>query len=309
MKNNKDLWLSILVMILWGSLFPFVKIGYTAFNIITTADILLFAGVRFTVCGLIITLYCIIKDKKLFLPAKASLVPILWSGVFAIILHYSFTYIGLSMTDSSKTAILKQVGVLLYVCFSFLFFKEDKLTMRKFIGAVLGFSGIVAINASFTGLSFHVGDLFVLAASFCTVFSNVISKRVFLATDPIVATGISQLFGGIILLAAGKLFNGSMTPVSGISFAVISYICFASIISYCIWFTVVKRGELSKLFIVKFAEPVFACIFSSVLLKENIFKVQYLVSFILIVIGIYIANMNKKKPSVFKCGEKQKLYR
>ena len=68
------------------------------------------------------------------------------------------------------------------------------------------------------------------------------------------------------------------------------YICLASIVSYCIWFIIVKDGELSKLFIIKFAEPVFACIFSAVLLGENIFRVQYLFAFILIMCGIIISN-------------------
>jgi drug/metabolite transporter (DMT)-like permease len=39
-------------------------------------------------------------------------------------LHYAFTYIGLSSTDSSKTALIKQLGSLIYVCFAFLFFKN-----------------------------------------------------------------------------------------------------------------------------------------------------------------------------------------
>lgn len=68
------------------------------------------------------------------------------------------------------------------------------------------------------------------------------------------------------------------------------YICTASIFSYCIWFSIVKKAELSKLFIIKFAEPVFACIFGAILLGENIFKIQYIAAFVLISLGIYISN-------------------
>jgi len=50
---------------------------------------------------------------------------------------------------------------------------------------------------------------------------------------------------------------------------------------------------LSKMFIIKFAEPVFASIFGALLLGENIFKIQYLLSFVLIASGIYISNMKK----------------
>ena len=45
--------LSIIVMALWGSLFPFVKIGYKAFELDTSfiPNLILFAGLRFLVCG------------------------------------------------------------------------------------------------------------------------------------------------------------------------------------------------------------------------------------------------------------------
>ena len=66
-------------------------------------------------------------------------------------------------------------------------------------------------------------------------------------------------------------------------------ICLASIFGYCIWFTIVKSGELSRLFIIKFAEPVFASICGAVLLGEDIFRIQYMIAFILIAAGIYVS--------------------
>lgn len=290
MNKNKSTFYALLATFLWGTLFPVVKLGYDAYNIITTGDILFFAGIRFTVCGALICLYAFITDKASFKGVKNTLVPVLLSGLFAIILHYSFTYSALKLTDSSKTAILKQIGVLFYVCFSSMFFKEDKLTVKKLIGVLMGFVGIIAINANAGGISFNIGDALIIAASFCTVFSNVISKKVFQTVKPITSTGISQLFGGIVLLMIGDLWGGGMDFVFEKSAFIMVYICFASIFSYSIWFTVVKNGELSKLFIIKFAEPVFACIFGAILLGENIFKVQYILAFLLIVGGIYISN-------------------
>lgn len=299
MNKCKTICLALLVMLLWGTLFPMVKLGYTAYHITTTGDILFFAGVRFTICGIVICLYSWITAKDSYKAVKSSIVPVLLSGFFAIILHYGFTYIGLQLTDSAKTAILKQIGVLFYVCFSALFFKEDKLTLRKLLAVVMGLIGILAINTSYDGISFHFGDLLIVAASFCTVFSNIISKKVLSAVVPVTMTGVSQLFGGVGLLVFGKLLGGGMHMnfTFGQSFLMI-YICLASIFSYCIWFTVVKNGELSKLFIIKFAEPVFACVFGALLLGENIFKIQYLAAFLLIAGGICISNIKTDKSCV-----------
>ena len=282
-------------MLLWGSLFPMVKLGFTAYEVVGTADILLFAGIRFIICGAAICIFSAIRDKKSFVPVKSSIVPILLSGFFAIILHYAFTYLGLEITDSSKTALLKQIGALIYVCFSFIFFKEDRPTVQKIVGALVGFLGIVALNFSTDGFSFSIGDVFILCASFCTVFSNVISKKVFEKVSPITATGISQLFGGIVLFIAGALMGGSVKFPLDASIGVMVYICLASIFSYCIWYEILKHGELSKLFIIKFAEPVFACIFGALILGEDILKLQYLIAFLLISGGICISNLAKKK--------------
>ena len=277
-------------MLLWGTLFPTVKLSYSAFDISTTGDILFFAGMRFVVCGGVICLFSLVTDKASFKPAKSSILPILLAGLFSIILHYACTYSALQLTDSSKTAILKQVGVLFYVCFSSLFFNDDKLIVKKLIGALLGFAGIIVINLNVDGISFNIGDLLIIIASFCSVFSSIISKKVFVTVKPITATGISQLFGGIVLAIIGRAMGGSMTVTASLSSLLFVYICIASVVSYCIWFTVVKSGELSRLFIIKFAEPAFACIFGAMLLNENIFQWQYILSFLFIAGGIYFSN-------------------
>ena len=294
MSKNKTVWLALLTMLLWGSLFPMVKLGFSVYAVESTADILLFAGIRFVICGGIICIFSAVKDRSSYRPVKTALLPILLSGVFAIILHYGFTYLGLELTDSSKTALIKQVGALFYVCFSFLFIKEDKPTVKKIVAAMIGFLGIIALNISADGFSFSVGDVLILCASFCTVFSNVISKKVFVKVSPITSTGISQLFGGLVLLAVGFAMGGNVHFRWDCSLLIMVYICAASIVSYCIWFGIVKNGELSKLFIIKFAEPVFACIFGALILGENIWKIQYLVAFLLISGSIWISNVKQK---------------
>lgn len=294
MNKNKTVWPALLTMLLWGSLFPMVKLGFSAYAVESTADILLFAGIRFLICGSVICIFAAIKDSESYRPVKHSLFPILLSGVFAIILHYGFTYMGLELTESSKTALIKQVGALFYVCFSFLFIKEDRPTVKKIIAGLGGFLGIVVLNISAEGFSLSVGDLLILCASFCTVFSNVISKKVFLKVSPITSTGISQLFGGIVLFVVGIAMGGSVQFSANGSLWIMAYICAASIVSYCIWFGIVKNGELSKLFIIKFAEPVFACLFGALILGENIWKIQYLIAFLLISGSIVISNTQAK---------------
>jgi drug/metabolite transporter (DMT)-like permease len=125
----------------------------------------------------------------------------------------------------------------------------------------------------------------------------VISKKVFDKVSPVTSTGISQLFGGIVLLVVGFAMGGTVHFRWDCSLLIMVYICVASIASYCIWFGIVKNGELSKLFIIKFAEPEFACIFGALILSEDIWKIQYLIAFLLISGSIWISNVKRKKTS------------
>ena len=289
----KNLVTPIFVMLLWGFLFPTVKLGMKTYGVKSLGDILLFAGLRFTVCGIIICLFALLRDKPSYKIEKSAVLPMLCSGLFAVVLHYGFTYTALTYCDSSKTALIKQVGALLYVCFSFVFFREDKPTWYKLTGAALGFVGIAAVNWGKTGISFGLGEFLVICASFCTVFANVTGKNALKTVAPVTMTGISQLFGGAVLLAVGLALGGKVYMTLEKSY-IFALICIASVISYCLWFGAVKKGELSKLFIIKFAEPVFACIFGAIMMGEEVLKIQYLIGFLLISFGIYISNLRKR---------------
>ena len=298
--------LALLGMAFWGSLFPVIKLGYKYFEVNTSsaANILIFAAIRFLLCGLIVCAFCFVKKEKYKIPDKSEIASIALMGFFAITLHYGFTYIGLSLTDSSKTAILKQLGTLLYVCFAFLFIKQEKFGINKLIGAILGFLGIIAINSFGGKISFSVGDILIIAASFCTVISSIMSKKSVQTVCAVWVTGISQLFGGIVLMVTGILTGGKFPVFNIRAVLLLIYICIASIAGYTLYYYVQKTMDLSSLFIVKFAEPLFAALFGFLLLKEDIFRLQYLASFVLISAGIIIGNKvieKKEKVMAGKC--------
>ena len=291
----KNIMLAVLVMVLWGSLFPMVKVGYRTFGIATDyiPNILLFAGVRFVICGFVITLFAKSKSKCMTLK-KNELGLVLAVGIFAVILHYTFTYSGLALTDSSITALIKQLGGFVFIPLSFLFFKEDKFAMNKFLGAICGFGGLIVLNLTPIGIRFGLGEVLVILASLCTVASNVLGKKVMKTVDSIVMTGYSQLFGGIILVTIGLAGSGNMGNVSMKAIMVFAYICTASILGYCIWNKLVSRSNLSQLFIVKFLEPMFAALFGAVLLSEDVFNIRFLLALMFTGGAVVISHVEKK---------------
>lgn len=287
-----------LVMLLWGSLFPCIKLGYAAFSINAghIPSLLLFAGVRFVLCGLLLVGFCGIRHEPMRVSGKKNWCALACVALFAVVLHYACTYTGLSMVESGKTALLKQLGALLFICFSFLFFKEDKFSIFKLIAALLGLCGIVVLNLD--GASWHVtlgiGEVLVIAASLCTVVSNVSGKHLTRHMSPLVMTGYTQLAGGVVLTVAGLIGGGSFGSLSWKGVLIFGYILLASTLGYGMWYSLLKSNDLSKLFIIKFLEPVFAAIFGILLLQEG-FSITYVIAFVLTVAAILVSHLEKKK--------------
>lgn len=291
----KPLIVAFAVMAIWGSLYPMIKIGYSTLSIDSSSipSILLFAGVRFALCGVAALGISAAKKEKILKTRGTVLRDILLVGLFSIVLHYALTYIGMTTTDSSKTALIKQIGTLAYICCSPFFFRDEHFSIYKLIGAVLGFAGIFAINFTGQSISFSVGDILILLSSVCIVVSSIANKNVAPKTSPYIIIGISQLTGGILLTLSALIMGGASMEISPLGILSFSYICIASTVGYLLWNYVLKSGALSKLFIIKFAEPLFACLFGALLLGEDILKLQYLFAFILISAGILLASREK----------------
>lgn len=294
-KNGKaaTVLLALLVMALWGSLFPMIKIGYKAFQINTgdIPSIVLFAGLRFTFSGILLLCATVVGKRDTAKLAKSEIPMLLIGALATIILHYSFTYIGLALGEGSKSAIIKQIGFLFLACFAFVFDKTDRFSKRKAIAACLGFAGIIATAMDGTGISLQLGDLLLLLASACSAIGAVISKRATQRISPVKFVAYTQFIGGVFLLGAGILLGGRITALSPMSALLFLYICGASIGAYVLWNSLLKTGSISKLSIIKFTEPLFAVLFSGVLLGETIFKLSYLAALLLLLVALLVEHL------------------
>jgi len=300
MSNRKTITSALIVMLLWGSLYPIVKFAYKEFGISGAffSDLLLFAGLRFLISGSIISLFSKAKKIPTNVSNKKQWCGIFLMGMVAICLHYACTYIGLSWTDSSETALLKQLGVLFFICFSFLFVKEEKFSANKLIAAFFGIGGIIALNSNALQINFGTGEILIVLASVFTVTANVIYKKFCSNVNPLWTTGLSEIIGGVFLTAVGLILGGRLRMITWLGTAIAVYIVLATVVSYSIWYSVVQKNDLSYLFVLKLSEPLFSAIIGAVLLQENVFTLHYGIAFVCVVSAVLISNIklvNKNK--------------
>lgn len=307
--NNKSriglLIQSVIVMLLWGSLFPMIKLSYSALEMDTGKfqNLLLFAGLRFLVSGGIMTLICALRRRRMKLKGKSEVLRLFSVALFAVTFHYACTYTGLSMVDSGKTALLKQLGATLFICCSSMFFKEDRFTVGKLLAAILGLCGIAALNMESLRFSFGPGEMLILCASLCSVVAGVSSKRVTRTVEPMTLTGESQLIGGGLLTAVGLAGGGNLGTLHPKGLLLFSAIVLVSSVSYVMWYDAVSKAQLSGLFVIKFLEPLFAGIISSILLNESIWNLPYLLSLLLTLGAIAVSTWDPIKKKAGAAGE------
>ena len=282
----------------WGLSYPLVKLGNRLFIPDgRIQELMMFAGVRFLLSGGIIVSGCFIRHKKHpdmpALPAPRTLPKVIILSLLLTFFHYTLMYAGLSNCDGSKSSVLKQAGIIGVILFSGIFYKDDKLTLRKLIGCLIGFSGIIVCNLPFSGGFRLMGEGFILLASVSSSAGDMYSKHAASGNDPILLSGWQQLIGGLILFLTGTLAGGKITAVSSNGIIVLMALVVSSIIAYTLWLCLSKKYGVSELALIKLTIPIFGIITSAALLGERLFTWQNWAAVLLVSLGVIIAE-NKR---------------
>ncbi len=285
---------AIFCTLLWGTAFPFIKLGYAAFAA-ADSDIgakLLFAGLRFFIAGLMVLVFLCAREKRLVLPEKSALLPVAALGAVQTFGQYLFTYIGIGFTTGANTSIITACASFLTVAGAAVFFKGDRLTVLKVLGCVLGFGGVLVMNG--TGgfaLQTLFGDSFIF-----------LSKKISADRSPVKITAYQLLFGGAALCAAGLVCGGRLNMTSGQGVLILLWLAFVSAAAFTVWTALLRIHPASKISVFNLLVPIFGTVLSGLLLGENILKIETLLSLLLIAAGILLVNFSKGGKKHDKSG-------
>ena len=289
---------------LWGSAFPCIKIGYSVFRIESseTASQILFAGIRFTLAGLLSVCIGSIVGKKLLLPSGKNIHKIALLSIFQTILQYLFFYIGLAHTTGVKSSIIKGANVFIVILVSSLVFRQEKLSARNLVACVIGFAGVVIINLGGGGLSFEMsfaGEGVIFLSMLANSMSSVLMKKFSKDENPVLLSGYQFMLGGIVMILCGAFMGGRLEYTGLSSFGILIYLAFLSAAAYSLWSLLLKYNPVSRVAVYSFATPVMGVVFSMLLLDESSqsFGLRGFAALLLICAGIYIVNSKKKEAA------------
>lgn len=284
---------------LWGSAFPFVKIGYKMLGISTQAiqSQILFAGIRFTLAGIMTIIIGSCFSRRILIPKSSSWYKILNLSLFQTIIQYVFFYIGLSHTSGVKASIVQGMNVFVALLVASIIFHQEKLTSTKILGCIIGFIGVIIINLNSNGFSTDIkltGEGFIFFSTVAYAVSSVILKQYAKKENTFILSGYQFIIGGIAMMIVGLLMGGRIENYSGKSLGILFYLAFVSAVAYSLWGILLKHNPISKIAVYGFMTPVFGVLLSALLLDENQFiGYKCFISLILVSTGIFIVNYNK----------------
>jgi drug/metabolite transporter (DMT)-like permease len=139
---------------------------------------------------------------------------------------------------------------------------------------------------------FTTGEWFMLGASLSMAIGTILIRPVVRYADPVMATGWHMVIGGLpLLLISDRLEQNQWQDLSAWGWAGMAYMAImGSAIAYGLFFFFASSGSLTTLSALTFSTPIFALMFSSLFLGENLTLVQW-IGVILTLSSIYLVSM------------------
>ena len=274
------------------------------------------AGVRLAPAGiLVLTVAVILK-----LPQPKTWQAWLWILAFALVdgaMFQGFLAQGIVKTGAGLGSVMIDSQPLAVALLSSILFGEV-IGLWGWLGLSLGILGISligipdrwiyslwagdtnSINLNWLGL-FDNGEWLMLLASLSMALGTIAIAYVSRYCDPVVATGWHMIIGGIPLFAASyweesqQWQNLSIENWLALGYATV----FGSAIAYGIFFYLASKGNLTSLSALTFLTPIFALLFGSIILSEELSNLQS-VGVGLTIVSIYLINQRAKIAAKFQ---------
>ena len=296
--------LAMVCCFLWGSATPAIKVGYQIFGIdnTDTLSIILFAGIRFFLAGILIILFQSIMAGHFIKPEKGAFPSILKLSLAQTMLQYFCFYVGLAHTSGVTGTILSGTSGFFSILLASLLFRYEKLTAPKIIGCVMGLMGVVVMNLTLKGgTSFHFalnGEFLVLMSAVSLAVSGILVKKYSARFNVVMLSGYQFILGGLVMIIVGFALGGRIALVPKFSaYILLLYMAMISAVAYTLWGILMKYNPVSRVSIFNFMTPLFGVLLSAIFLGEveQALQLNKLLALILVCGGIYIVNRKYSK--------------
>lgn len=296
MFNKKHLALLsyLTVCIVWGSTYLAIRVG------VTDMPYLIFAGIRFSVAGLLILIISRLCGWA-FPGTWRDYRTLILVGLLLLFVSNGLISWAQQYLESSFSALLIASVPLFMAAVENLIPSGQRTGWLGWIGLFIGFSGVATLVSpqfKLEGNTFPA-ILAVLAASLVWSVGSIYLRRNPAKGAMMPSVGIQMLTAGVaFLLMAAFSGNFTLAEASAKGYAAMLYLIFiGSILAYSAFYYMIKVIPAAKAGTYAYINPVVAMFLGSMVLKEAI-TMQKIVAAAVILGGVVLVQLSKVSTAV-----------
>jgi len=285
----------ITLSMIWGMSFLFIKVLVHDLGSV---------GVVFWRCFVgALTLWCIVLLKRSFVLKEFKKLPwkiIIIVTIFNNVLPWILIAVSETKISSSLASVINATTPIWTLIIGIFFFRI-KSTIQKWIGLMVGFSGILFL------LEFNITSILkenligigtMLLATICYGLAGHIAQKR-LHNISVMMLSVTTLTMASLISFICLLFTSSIETFMNIfqMHVILSLIglgVFGSGIAYLLYYYLVKEGSAEFASFVTYIVPMTAIIWGFILLKESI-SFNMIIGLILVLMGVYLSTYKMKK--------------
>ena len=262
----------VLLSIFWGGSFFFVEIALCDFQ-------------PFMIVFLRVTLAAVILLAVVFFHGqRMPTSPKTW-GAFAVMgalnnaIPFCLIVWGQTHIDGGVASILNATTPIFTVILAHLLTSDEQLTIRKFLGVLIGFLGVYIMMTPELkdGFSWRgMGQMAVLGAAISYSFAGIFGKR-FKNESPVVTSAGTLLCAGFMMLPMVLItgFIDSLSPSLVALVAVFGIATISTAMAYLLYFRILASAGATNVLLVTFLIPISALVLGVGVLGEIIHILEY----------------------------------
>jgi len=287
--NSKDLLLLLLLGLIWGSSFFNIKIATYSYSPFTLALI------RVVFASIPLFLLCKYKGIKIEAFSK-NWEPYALIGLCNITIPFTLIAIGTANINSYLAAMLMSTTPMSGSILAHFFTKNEKISLLKSVGILIGFSGIVFLffdKLIITENNFIYALVTILGSTFYSI-GGILTLRLKTKGNENVTT--STTLWSVIFLLPLSIFIETpweLSPSLESTLALLYLGVVATGLAWLIRFRILTVNGLVFQTQVAYLIPIFGVLFGYLLMDE-IITWRVIVSLVIIIIGIYIVKKSNK---------------
>jgi drug/metabolite transporter (DMT)-like permease len=269
MKTMKPLIVWLILCVIWGTTWIFIKIGLDDLPPIS------FAAIRFLVACLI--LLPVAWRTKIEVPkTREEWLVIAASGILQFFINYPLLFWGEQRIASGLAAVLQATIPAFGLILARMYISTERITFIKVASILLGIIGVAIIfkdQFSFGGADAFWGSFAVVAGAFCAAYASVLTKAFGSGTPPANMVFWQMLFAVIPLSIFGFLQDGSPLNFHWTWSAVICVLYLAilgSVTAFWLYYWLLRHMDVTRAMMISLVTPLMAVIIGALWRSEQL---------------------------------------